>query len=110
MRNFAPMPVPSPDGTLAQYFITCVKLPPGKNAKSLMDAIEHAIGKEQRHSRGIHEEHSFVTLGRYDLVVIWRAPDLQKMAKFWNELVDACGKEMGETETLVAISKGTDSP
>jgi len=103
------MPVKCPDGTMAQYFITCVKLPPGKNAMSFMNAVEHVdsqLHRGKRHSRGIHEEHSFETLGRYDLVFIWHAPDLPTMAEYWKELVDACGEEMGETETLVAIGKG----
>jgi uncharacterized protein with GYD domain len=104
--RFAIMPITAPDGTKAHYFITLVKLGPGKTPTNFMKAIDQADQKLARHKRGIHEDHTFVTLGRYDLVVIWRAPDLTTMGQYLQELFDACGIELGSTETLVATSKG----
>jgi uncharacterized protein with GYD domain len=65
-----------------------------------------AAGKKTRHERGIHEEYTFVTLGRYDMVTIWHAPDLKTMGEYWEELHAICGPELGQTETLVVTSKG----
>ncbi len=112
-NDFVSMPIDDrhtpKGGGKGQYFITCVKLPLGKSPKSFMEAINQAdknLPGGTRHSRFIHEEHSFVTLGRYDLVFIWRAPDLPTMGKYWQELLKACGPDMGSTETLVATHKG----
>jgi uncharacterized protein with GYD domain len=104
------MPVPAPqDGKLVHCFITLVKLDPGKGAVNFMKAIDDVDSKlpgGTRHSRGIHEDMTFVTLGQYDMVVVWRAPDLSTMSKYLQELFDACGPDLGKTETLVALSKG----
>lgn len=107
--NFDLMPVKGPDGKMVHYFITLVKLPSGKSAASFMKAIDEAdkvLPGGTRHSRGIHEDHSFVTLGRYDLVVMWRAPDIHTMGQYVQELFNKCGSALGSTETLVATHRG----
>ncbi len=104
------MPVPAQDGKPVHCFITLVKLEPGKSAVNFMTAIDRVDSKlpgGTRHSRGIHEDLTFVTLGQYDMVVIWRAPDLSTMSNYLQELFDACGSDLGKTETLAALSKGT---
>ena len=104
------MPAPCPEaGKKVHYFITMVKFNLGKGAMDFMkaaDRVDKTLPGGPRHSRGIHEEMTFVTLGRYDMVMIWYAPDLSIMVKYWQELIDACGADLGQTETLVAISKG----
>jgi len=109
-HEFLAMPVPAPqDGKLVHYFITMVKFNPGKGAMNFMkavDQVDKTLPGGPRHSRGIHEDMTFVTLGQYDMVMIWRAPDLSTMGKYWQELLDACGADLGKTETLVAFSKG----
>jgi uncharacterized protein with GYD domain len=108
-RRFEAMPVSAPDGQPAHYFITMVKFNPGMGAMTFMNAadrVDKTLPGGPRHSRGIHEDITFVTLGQYDMVMVWRAPDLATMGKYWQELIDACGPELGKTETLVALSKG----
>jgi len=67
------------------------------------------LHKKTRHERGIHEEHTFCVLGRYDMVTIWHAPDFKTMGDYLEELHTLCGPELGATETLVATSKGEPS-
>jgi len=94
------------------FFITLVKFPPGKTAQGFMDAVRnadvtlHARGEKTRHERGIHEELTFVALGRYDMIMVWHAPDAATMGKYWEELHALCGPELGTTETLSATSIG----
>jgi uncharacterized protein with GYD domain len=106
------MPATIKEGTQAHYFITLVKLAAGKTPQDFMRTIDMAdqlmqkAGKQTRHERGIHEDRSFVTLGRHDLVVIWRAPDLRSVSQYLHDMLEVHGSDVGRTETLVVIAQG----
>ena len=110
--RFEIMPTTCPNhptkGQPVYFFITLVNFPPGKTALGFMNAVKEADKelKPTRHERGIYEEDTFVTLGRYDMVMTWHAPDLSTMARYWEALHEKCGADLGTTETLVATSKG----
>jgi uncharacterized protein with GYD domain len=106
------MPAIAKEGTQVHYFITLVKLAAGKTPQDFMRAVDMAdqlmqkAGKQTRHERGIHEDRSFVTLGRHDLVVIWRAPDLRSVSQYLHDMLEVHGSDVGRTETLVVIAQG----
>jgi uncharacterized protein with GYD domain len=108
------MPATVKEGAHAHYFITLVKLAAGKSPQDFMRAVDMAdqlmqkAGKQTRHERGIHEDRSFVTLGRHDLVVIWRAPDLKSASQYLHDMLEAHWPDAGTTETLVVIAQGVE--
>jgi uncharacterized protein with GYD domain len=108
----AAKPATPHEDSKAYYFITLVKLAAGKTPSDFMKAVDTAdelmkkAGKQMRHERGIHEERSFVTLGRHDLVVIWRAPDLKSATQYLYDMLEAHWPDAGTTETLVVIAQG----
>jgi len=108
------MPVVDKGGHGVHYFITLVRLTAGKAPQDFMHAIDGAdqllqkAGMPTRHERGIHEDRTFVTMGRYDLVVIWRAPDLKSVSQYLHDLLKVHGSGAGTTETLVAIAQGVE--
>jgi hypothetical protein len=111
-RKFEAMPATIEEGVHVHYLITLVKLAAGKTPQDFMKAVDMAdelmqkAGKQTRHQRGIHEDRSFVTLGRYDLAVIWRAPDLESASQYLHDMLDAHWPDAGTTETLVCIAQG----
>ena len=113
-KFFAPMPARDKEGNEAYYFITLVKLAPGKAPQDFMKVVDGAdlllqkAGMRTRHQRGIHEDRTFVTLGRHDLVVIWRAPDLKSVSQYLHDLLEVRGSDLGTTETLVVTAQGID--
>lgn len=113
-KNFAPMPIRDEEGNEACFFITLVKLTVGRSPQDFMKAVEAAdlllqkAGKRTRHQRGIHEDRTFVTLGRHDMVVIWRAPDLKSVSQYLHDLLEVRGSDLGATETLVVTAQGVE--
>jgi uncharacterized protein with GYD domain len=111
-KNFAPMPMRDKEGNEAHFFITLVKLASGKTPQDFMKTVDNAdvllqkAGKQTRHQRGIHEDRTFVTLGRHDLVVIWRAPNLKSVSQYLHDLLEVRGPDLGTTETLVVTAQG----
>jgi len=107
----AAMPAKDKEGNEAYYFVTLVKLPPGKVPLDFMKAVDNAdillqkAGKQTRHQRRIHEDRTFVTLGRHDLVIIWRAPDLKSASQYHHDLFEVRAPDLGATETLVATAE-----
>lgn len=105
------MPARDKEGNEAHYFITLVRLPPGKAPLDFMKAVDAAdkllqkAGMQTRHQRRIHEDRTFVTLGRYDLVVIWRAPDLKSVSQYLHDLLEVRASDLGASETLVATGQ-----
>jgi uncharacterized protein with GYD domain len=112
--EFAPMPVKDREGREVHFFITLVKLNAGKAPQDFMKAVDAAdqlmqkAGKRTRHERGIHEDRTFVTLGRHDLVVIWRAPDLKSVSQYLHDMLEVRGSDVGRTETLVVTAQGVE--
>lgn len=63
-----------------QFFVQLVKFAPGKD---LADWIAfHKPMNDKRHAMGIHEVATFVTWGRYDLIVVWYANSLKDYNEF----------------------------
>jgi uncharacterized protein with GYD domain len=108
------MPVMDREGHEVHYFITLVKLTAGKAPQDFMKAVDMAdqlmqkAGMQTRHQRGIHEDRTFVTLGRHDLVIIWRAPDLKSVSQYLRDLLEVHGSDVGTTETLVVTAQGAE--
>lgn len=86
------------------FFLQMVKFAPGKGFKDYVDCydavdveLKNKYGKT-RCEMGCHEIVSFSTLGRYDMVVLWDAPDLQTYQRIVAELMTAaCGYGSSET-------------
>jgi uncharacterized protein with GYD domain len=113
-RGFAPMPVMDREGHEVHYFITLVRLAAGKSPQDFMKAVDAAdqllqrSGLRTRHERAIHEDRTYVTLGRHDLVVIWRAPDMKSVSQYLHDLLEVHSPDLGITETLVATAQGVE--
>jgi len=92
-----------------QFFVQYVKFAPGKGPddyvfayKSLDDKLKKLYGRT-RCEMGIHEIVTFLTYGRFDMVVIWYAPNIQAYDKFVAVLLNP-GNDFGTTETQPVMS------
>lgn len=105
-------PMKGPDGKPAQYFITLVKFSPSSGPKEFMKYLYEAderLTKESkaiREDREIHEDMTFLTIGRYDMVIIWRAPTFEIAAQYLKDLVGAEASVGCSCETLVPFAHG----
>ena len=63
-----------------QFFVQLVKFAPGKGPKDWV--AFHNRMNARRHQMDIHEIATFLTWGRYDMVVIWDAKDLETYNRF----------------------------
>lgn len=106
-------PTVGPDGKPAQYFVTLVKFGPGYGPKDFMKFLyEHdkylvERKKPTRHERGIHEDQTFITIGNYDMVIVWRAPNFEAAKNYLNDFLNPDGTNFGgSTDTLTATGKG----
>ncbi len=88
----------------AKYFVTLVKLDPGKSPKDFMKFFDEADGRlaRSRAARNIHEDLTFITMGRYDLVVVWHAPTADDAHQYINDLLALGVGDGASTETLSA--------
>jgi uncharacterized protein with GYD domain len=108
------MPATDKEGHEVHYFITLVRLAAGKSPQDFMKTVDMAdqlmqkAGMRTRHQRGIHEDRTFVTLGRHDLVVIWKAPDLKSVSQYLHDMLEVHGSDVGKTETLVVTAQGVE--
>ena len=77
------------------FFVQMVKFAPCKGFKDYVDCystIDVELKKKYGKTRcemGCHEIVSFSTLGRYDMVALWDAPDLETYQRVAAELVSA---------------------
>lgn len=90
-----------------QFFVQFVKFAPGKGPddyvlayRSVDDKLKKLYGKT-RCEMGIHEIITFVTYGRYDLVVLFYAPSIKVYNKFLAVFLNP-GNDFGTTETSPA--------
>ena len=88
-----------------QFFIQLIKFAPGKGPKDYFDfyikldkILQQMYGFDRCDGMDIHEIASFVTWGRYDMVVLWDAPDMRTANKFLAAWVDPNG--FGGSDTL----------
>ena len=88
-----------------QFFVQLVKFAPGKGPKDWV--AFHKGMNRHRHSMDIHEIATFLTWGRYDMVVIWDAPDLETYNKFLASWVNPGGTSPITSETQVVANAMT---
>jgi uncharacterized protein with GYD domain len=74
-----------------QLFVQLAKFTPGKGPKDWV--AFHKSMNERRHAMGIHEIATFLTWGRYDMVVIWDAPDVKTYNEFLASWLNPQGVE-----------------
>jgi len=113
------------DNKPRQGFIMLVKFPPGQGPKDLVkffdevvdERLKHVCGKhgikvdatkeKVRHSLDIHERYSYITWGRYDMVIIWDAPDMETANVFLEAWMDNDhGSGFTDPENLVIARRG----
>ena len=58
----------------------------------------------RRHGMDIHEIVTFLTWGRYDMVVLWDAPDVRTYNKFLVSWINPDGHSPTSSETLTTLS------
>jgi uncharacterized protein with GYD domain len=81
-----------------QIFVQLIKFAPGKGPK---DYVQFHDGMNaDRRKMDIHEIATFLTWGRYDMVVIWDAPNLEKYNEFLALWINPTGSPPGSSETL----------
>ena len=85
-----------------QFFVQLVKFVPGRGPKDWV--AFHKSMNRQRRGMDIHEIATFLTWGRYDMVVIWDAPDLETYNKFLASWVNPGGNSPVTSETQVVAS------
>jgi hypothetical protein len=92
-----------------QFFVQMVKFAPGKGPDDYVHAYEAAddefkkVYGKTRCDMGIHEVVTFVIYGRYDLAVIWYAPNIETYDKYLAILL-SMGNDFGSTETQPSMS------
>ena len=90
-----------------QVFVQLFKFAPGKGPRDYVQF--HRNMNARRHGMDIHEIATFLTWGRYDMVVIWDAPDLETYNEFLGSWINPKGSSPGSSETLpsaLAMSHG----
>lgn len=91
-----------------QFFVQLVTFAPGKGPKDWV--AFHKNMNRRRHGMDIHEIATFLTWGRYDMVVIWDAKDLETYNKFLASWINPDGGSPVTSNTLVGASALTHSP
>jgi uncharacterized protein with GYD domain len=88
-----------------QFFVQLIKFAPGKGPKDYNDFYKEVDERLRKMYDGdrcggldIHEIVSFLTWGRYDMVVLWDAPDMITANKFLAAWVDP--NDYGSSENL----------
>jgi len=104
-------PLVDSTGKLRQGFVMLVKFAAQKGPQNVADFFDYVDTKLQqkygknRHEMDIHERNTYVTLGQYDMVIVWDAPDMDTASKFFGTWVNP-GIDFGSSENLVAVARG----
>jgi uncharacterized protein with GYD domain len=92
-----------------QFFVQFVRFAAGTGPEDYVEhyreidkALKGKYGKT-RHQMGIHEIATFITLGRYDMVVLWDAPDMATYNKFMAAWPNPRGFGSSETQVVTTF-------
>lgn len=93
-----------------QFFLQFVRFAAGKGPKDYIEfyreidkVLKQKGDRKTRHEMGIHEIASFITLGRYDMVVLWEAPDMATFNKFMAAWPNPNGFGSSETSASTTL-------
>ncbi len=90
------------------FFIQAVRFAPGHGPKDYVESYKHLdeqLKKKYGKSRcqmDVHEIATFITLGRYDMIVLWDAPDADTFHRVVAEQLNPNGH--GSSETLGVVT------
>ena len=82
-----------------QFFVQLATFAPGKGVSDWI--AFHKTMNRRRHAMDIHEIATFLTWGRYDMVVIWDAPDIETYNKFLASWINPGGSSPVTSDTHV---------
>lgn len=85
-----------------QFFVQLVKFAAGKGPSDWV--AFHKNMNRRRREMDIHEIATFLTWGRYDMVVIWDAPDVETYNKFLASWINPGGDSPMTSDTHVVAS------
>ena len=91
------------------FFVQLVKFAPGKGPQDYVNSyrdIDNELRKKYGKTRcemDCHEIATFLTLGRYDMVVLWDAPDLETYQQVAAASVNP-GTDYGSSETHTVVT------
>ena len=85
-----------------QFFVQLVKFAAGKGPSDWV--AFHKNMNRRRHGMDIHEIATFLTWGRYDMGVIWDAPDVEPYNKFLASWINPGGGSPMTSDTHIVAS------
>lgn len=100
-------------GKSRQVFVMLVKFAPGKGPRDLVDFFDYVDTKLKadpkikmtRCEMDVHERLTYITWGRYDMVIVWDAPDMARATEFLSAWVNP-GNPYGTSENLTVAFAG----